>query len=72
MGCADIFGFILVVMTLSLSLICYVTPYWAESGDPPDYVIGEFHSGLWAKCYATNCDWLWEEDIINLESMPGR
>ena len=62
MGCSDITGIISLVITVAMTLIGFVTPYWIVNDDPPDYVLKSYHWGLIAQCRNHSCVWVFEEN----------
>ena len=71
MGCADIFGVILLVVTVLTASVSFVSPYWISSVDADDYVLDKFYLGLLAHCSEQYCEWFVENDFFVLKHLPG-
>ena len=71
MGCADIAGVILLVVTVLTSSVSFVSPYWVESIKGADYVIDKFYMGLLAHCDERYCEWFVENDFLILKHLNG-
>jgi len=56
-------GYISVVLTVALTFISYVTPYWSVYG-------GVVSSGLLAHCEPHTCSWFVEDEKAQ-DSFPG-
>ena len=71
MGCGDIVGLILLVITVLTSSVSYVSPYWIVHIEGADYVLDKFYLGLLAQCGEKYCEWFVEDDFFILRNLPG-
>lgn len=63
-------GFISLVLTVAAIFICYVTPYWLVFHDPQN-ITNNVHGGLLAMCEKDKCDFLFADDMVAQNALPG-
>ena len=71
MGCKEILALLLLVISVILTVISFVSPYWIvddngeAEGSPARYW------GLYYRC-KPNCEWFMDNDFLVQNKLPGR